>query len=193
MGIEGGDGSFGRYIESLKNQLFDRTITLTGHQLMDKAQTKYEELVETNKFTAGSKKEDAIVSLKAEIEALSTTIKSIKDGGGVTKNPKKGKDKKGKGKIEDWMLVPPKDGESHTKKISGDDKPWYWCPGNGAHKARWVRHKPEECKGKEDKPAEKEEKAPKSESTKEESGKKSVTWSNSMLATLRSKFDSDDE
>ena len=94
------------------------------------------------------------------------------------------------------MLVAPKEGESHTKKIAGDEKPWYWCPGNGAHKARWVRHKPEDCKGKDGKTDEGKEdgdkKSPKSESGKEESGKKKVAWTSGMLAALRRNVDESD-
>ena len=42
------------------------------------------------------------------------------------------------------MTVAPRSGESGMKMINGDPKRWYWCP---KHES-WVRHTPQDCKGK---------------------------------------------
>ena len=196
------EGSFGRFIERIKDDYSRGREDFTDMQLMAAAQTKYEELVEENQFKGGSKKEDAIVSLTAQLEALETRLQSIGENGSpidANGNPikKKKKKKKGDKAVEEWMSVPPKDGESHTKTIIGDDKPWYWCPGNGAHKARWVRHKPSECKGLKDASESEPKEAPKGilkDKSKKEEETKKVGWSSGMLAKIRGTLsDSDSE
>jgi hypothetical protein len=102
--------------------------------------------VEENQFKGGSKKEDAIISLTAQIKAMESKMEETgKKGTPAKPGPKK--KKKGKEKLDDWVWVPPKDGESKTKTLVGDEKPWYWCEGHGEHKPRWVCHLPKECEG----------------------------------------------
>jgi hypothetical protein len=71
------DTPFYRYIESLENKNNDGDIDLTTKGLMEKAETKYEELEEKNKFLSKGTKGlqesgDDIVALRAEIEELKT-------------------------------------------------------------------------------------------------------------------------
>ena len=43
------------------------------------------------------------------------------------------------------MFQAPDAGSPKSKTVN--DKTYYWCPGNGAHKPKWVRHEPSTCKG----------------------------------------------
>ena len=189
------DGSFHRFIERIKDDYSRGREDFTELELMAAAQTKYEELVEENKFKGGSKKEDAIVSLTAQIKAMESKLEEV-GRNGTRPNPKKDKKKEGgkkRGNLEDWVWVPPKEGESHEKTLAGEEKPWYWCPGHGEHKPRWVRHLPAECEGlkkKEKNEPKSEDKTPKSilkdKSAKDDPSKKGVGWSTGMLAKIRS-------
>lgn len=121
---------------------------------MASAQTKYEELVEENRFKTGPKKEDAIVSLTVQLKDMESKFENIAKNGTTPKkegdsgNPKKDKKcDRERFPVEPWMLVPPKNGESNMKTIVGDPKPWYWCTGHDYHEPRWVCHKLEKCKG----------------------------------------------
>lgn len=187
------DGSFARFIERIKDDYSRGREDFTDMELMAHAQTKYEELVEENQFKGGSKKEDAIVSLTAQIKAMESKLEEVgKNGTRSTPKKKKKKGeggKKGRGDIEDWKFVPPKDGEPHTKTMVGEEKPWYWCTGHGEHVPRWVRHLPAECEGlKKKNESDKSKDEPKSilkdKSAKEE-GSKKVGWSTGMLAKIR--------
>jgi hypothetical protein len=97
------DTPFYRYIESLENKNNDGDIDLTTKGLMEKAETKYEELKDKNKFLSKSIKGlqesgDDIVALRAEIEEIKTrgitrtsrrTGRSLPDW--VTKKPTNGR------------------------------------------------------------------------------------------------------
>jgi hypothetical protein len=65
---------FYRYIESLENKNNDGDIDLTTKLLMDKAETKYEELKDKNKFSTRStnflEKGDEIVAMQSQIAEL---------------------------------------------------------------------------------------------------------------------------
>jgi hypothetical protein len=68
-------GPFHRYIENLENRHNDGDITLSTKSLMDKAETKYEELKDKAKFNndigLGNKEgEGEIMAMKAEIAKL---------------------------------------------------------------------------------------------------------------------------
>ena len=83
--------------------------------------------------------------MEAQLKQLKNQKAKVAPKGDVKNNKPKGKDNKNKSKDRPaWMSSPPKAGESGKKMVDGDSKPWYWCP---KHEA-WVRHTPQECKGK---------------------------------------------
>ncbi|MGL5499611.1 MAG: hypothetical protein ACRDCK_00385, partial [Plesiomonas shigelloides] len=109
---------------------------MTASDLMYKVEEKYKELKE-RQLVQGPKKDDEIVTLKAELEA-------------IKKNTKRGGDSEASGtndnkqKMTKWMFVKPKDREARVKKVN--DKDYHWCDGkDNAHEPKWVRHHPSEC------------------------------------------------
>ena len=135
--VDDKNGKFARYIENLNNNYIDGTINLDDTVLMTKAEAKYEELVEDDQYEIANQKDDTIMALQTQVEALSTELttkkKSNEGGKGTAK------------KVPDWMNKAPKSGESKTK--SKDGKTYHWCDGYGVHKPRWVIHKVEKCRG----------------------------------------------
>ena len=123
-----------------------------GHvQLMLLALQKYKTLTEAGKWNAPTDAEAKIIALEAEV----TKLKAKNNGhtnkyNNKSKNSYKNTDNSGKdhGKSPgtkqppEWMTTKPKEGESHTKMVSG--KEYHWCNNHQA----WTRHKPSECKGK---------------------------------------------
>ena len=130
---EGTNSPLGRFIEFLENSYNAGTV-LTSADLMYKVEEKYKELKE-RQLVQGPKKDDEIVALKAELEAMKKTPKRAgNDSGNNDAKQKKTK----------WMFVRPKDGESKTKSVN--NKEYHWCDGkDDAHKPKWVRHHPRDC------------------------------------------------
>jgi len=191
MNIDDKDGKFARYIENLNNNYIDGTIALDDSLLMTKAEAKYEELVEDDQFEVKNAKDDTIVALQTQVQALSTEVSSFKKSksgnsdGGASKD---GKRKKG---VPTWMTKAPKDGEPKSKKVEGRN--YHWCEGYGSHEPRWVIHKVEKCRGYikrlnelggQDQDEEEEETPtpPRSESSRET--QRRVGWSTTMLAQV---------
>jgi hypothetical protein len=130
---EGTNSPLGRFIEFLENS-YNAGTALTSAELMYKVEEKYKELKE-RQLVQGPKKDDEIVALKAELEAMKKSPKRAgNDSGNSDAKQKKTK----------WMFVRPKDGEPKTKKVN--DKDYHWCDGkDDAHKPKWVRHHPSDC------------------------------------------------
>jgi hypothetical protein len=110
------DTPFYRYIEGLDNKNNDGDILLTTKMLMDKAEVKYEELLDKTKFeTKFAKglqdKGDDIVALKAELAAL-------KKGSNMRNGRRSGRS------LPDWITNRPTDG-TLTKEVNG--KMYNWC------------------------------------------------------------------
>jgi hypothetical protein len=191
--IDDKDGKFARYIENLNNNYIDGTIALDDTVLMTKAEAKYEELVEDDQFEIKNAKDDTIVALQTQIEALTTEMsnyKKPKSGGSDGGTAKDGKRRKG---VPTWMTKAPKDGEPKSKKVEGRN--YHWCEGYGAHEPRWVIHKVEKCRGyikrlnelggNQERDEDEEESTPtppRSESTRET--QRRVGWSTTMLAQV---------
>jgi hypothetical protein len=182
-----------RYIEHLENRHNDGDITLSTKSLMDKAETKYEELKDKVKFThndnsmgMGNKEsEGEIMALKAEIEKLKR-----RDLASGIRGPLRGNDQNHhRGRqtyhTNDWATTKPTDG-SLEKLVNG--KTYHWCEGNSGrhHPPKWVIHKPSECTN-----------LKKTSSTNRDYGNttqrsavNTPSWSTSMIAALQ---DSDEE
>jgi len=200
MSVDDKDGKFARYIENLNNNYIDGTINLDDTVLMTKAEAKYEELVEDDAFEIVNKKDDTIMALQTQVEALSTeltTKKKSNNGGGSS-------DGGAAKKVPDWMKKAPKSGEPKSK--TKDGKTYHWCDGYGTHKPRWVIHKVEKCRGYikrlrelgENASAnsgdddEEEPEAPTSESPSRETQRR-VGWSTTMLAQVQRSAGEDSE
>ena len=197
--VDDKEGKFARYIENLNNNYIDGTINLTDVVLMSKAEAKYEELCEDDAFEIANKKDDTIMALQTQVEALSTeltTKKKSKEGG---RSSEKGPSKK----VPDWMNKAPKSGEPKTK--TKDGKTYHWCDGYGTHKPRWVIHKVDKCRGyikrlqelgennaNSGDDDEEEPEAPSSESPTRETQRR-VGWSTTMLAQVQRSAGEDSE
>jgi hypothetical protein len=187
--VEDKGGKFTRYIENLNNNYIDGTFPLDDSLLMTKAEAKYEELVEDEQFEVKNAKDDTIIALQAQIEALTVQMSE-------TKKPKKttndGNGDRKKKSIAAWMTKPPKEGEPKTKTVDG--KTYHWCEGYDSHDPRWVIHQVEQCRGYKKKFGELGSQettgtttpasagVPKSESQKET---QRVKWSTTMMASLK--------
>jgi hypothetical protein len=163
------DTPFYRYIESLENKSNDGDINLTTKVLMDKAETKYEELKDKNKFNANhtpslQEKGDDIVALQAQIAEL-------KKLGNPRANRRSSRG------LPEWVTKKPTD-DKVTKEMNG--KTYHWCEGDSGknHSPKWVIHKPSECTHLKKTP----------QNTPDDRQKETTaapTWSTSMLATLQ--------
>jgi len=194
--VDDKNGKFARCIKNLNNDYINGTINLDDTVLMTKAEAKYEELVEDDQCEIVNQKDDTVMALQTQVEALSTeltTKKKPKEGG------KQADEKK---KVPTWMSKPPKNGESKTKNKDG--KTYHWCEGYGAHEPRWVIHKVEKCcgyvkclreLGGEDRNQGDEEEdsgTPNSKSPSRETSR-SVGWSTTVLAQVRRSADEDSD
>jgi len=197
--VDDKNGKFARHIENLNNNYIDGTINLDDSVLMTKAEAKCEEPVEDDQCKIANQKDDAIVALQTQVEALSTELTTKKKSNEGGRSSEKGTAKK----VPDWMNKAPKSGESKTK--TKDGKTCHWCDGYGVHKPRWVIHKVEKCRGyikrlqelwennanscgdDEDEPE-----APASESPSRETQRR-VGWLTAMLAQVQRSAGTDSE
>jgi len=199
MSVDDKEGKFARYIENLNNNYIDGTINLSDSVLMTKAEAKYEELCEDDAFEIVNKKDETIMALQTQVEALSTKLTTKKKSSDGGRSSEKGTAKK----VPDWMNKAPKSGESKTKNKDG--KTYHWCNGYGTHKPRWVIHKVEKCHGyikrlrelgennaNSGDDEEEEPEVPASESPTHETQRR-VGWSTTMLAQVQRSAGEDSE
>jgi hypothetical protein len=147
------------YIKNKADQYTDGTATFTHKEHILLATNKYNLLVQTGEWGAKSLTEEKIVAMQAELTALKGQFAlgpklraaADKDGakkddekkgdqGGKKKNKKNTANKRKEKENEKWQRVPPKDGESHKKKLK--DRTFYWCK----HHMCWGGHKEKKCK-----------------------------------------------
>ena len=151
------------YIKNKADQYTDRTATFTHEELILLATNKYNLLVQTGEWGAKTLKEEKIVAMQAELTALKGQFalgpklraaagnkdgdkkdpvnpKGDKHGPGKTKNKEGTANKRKQKEAKKWQRVPPKEGESHEKKVK--DRTFYW----GKHYMSWGGHKDKECK-----------------------------------------------
>jgi len=130
MSVDDKEAKFARYIKNLNNNYINGTINSSDTVLMTTVEAKYKELCEDDQFEIVNKKDDTIMALQMQVEALATelvTKKKSNDGG---RSSDKGTTKK----VPDWINKAPKSGESKTK--TKDGKTYHWCNGYGTHKPR---------------------------------------------------------
>jgi hypothetical protein len=127
----------GQFIKFLENS-YNSGTNIMASNLMFEVEEKYKELKE-RQLVQGSKKDDEIIPLKAELEAITKAPK---------RNNSDARNKTTKQKKTKWMFVKPKDGEPKSKKIGDID--YHWCNGkDDAHKPKWVCHHPRDCRRRE--------------------------------------------
>ena len=143
-------------------------------------------MCDITKMQSSKKDDENFVTLQTELEALKMELTSLKGGGGG------GNSEKGSGggcnckSIPKWVYDAPKYGEKKEKVVSG--KTYYYCKGHGAHKPRWVVHKPSECHGLKDK----DDSDDKAKDSKDKP-KKKVGWAMMALMVTIDESDSDQE
>jgi hypothetical protein len=113
---------------------------ITAEALMDKADKKYAELRDLGTWGKRSAKDDQIVALLSQVDALK------KQGGGNAgkgegKKPTAGNKKKG----PQWKFDR---SASSTNELTKNGKTYKWCTGPGHNKTpMWVVHEPGQCTG----------------------------------------------
>jgi hypothetical protein len=138
--------NFKSYIKRKQYAYTDGTLALMHKELIMLATNKFNLLKHEETWGAKSPDKDKIVAMQAELTALrgqfqlAPNLKKVagakdgdkaggkKEGGGNNKkqkNKKKNTNKKEQKRDENWKKTPPKEGESHKKKIKG--RTWRWC------------------------------------------------------------------
>ena len=135
------DQKFVDYIEQKESDYEDGT-NFTADQLMTLAQNKYQTKLENGTWNAPTEADEKIIALEAEIKKLQKNKKKGKDDKGKDGKKKDGEKKSGPKEKPAWTKVAPKEGEAKAKTVDG--KEFFWCQNHQA----WVRHKPEDCRGK---------------------------------------------
>jgi hypothetical protein len=138
------DGNeFTRNIESIKACYTSGEVNYNNITFMDAMEVKYKDFVEECKAEGKvpTHPSDKVIALKTKIDQLTQLIQKGKSKAGSDDSGKK----KPKNKGKEWMTKPPASGKPKTKTMN--NKKYHWCKGNGAHKPKWVIHKPKDCKG----------------------------------------------
>ena len=129
------DEKFQAYIMTKKNSWEDGTTDVDVLKLMSQAENHYKMRVEGGTWKAITKKDERIVALEAQVEALTTKTSSSNTNNDSSKlSPEQRAVKYA------WKKISPRDGQTQ-KTFEG--RVYYWCT---KHKA-WTMHKDEDCEG----------------------------------------------
>jgi len=143
------DVNFQRWLANKKDRWVMKEIDWRedGSDLMDEAESFYLNLKNSRAWGSKSNRE-SVYALQAtsetnpdpspEVEAINALTNEIKAFAAQLSEKQKREEK------YKWKLVPPKDGESTTKRvlIDGERKKYHWC----VHHKAWTLHSPSECK-----------------------------------------------
>jgi hypothetical protein len=154
------DKKFVDYIEKQKDK-YDEGEDLSTKRLMQVALIKYKDRKRADLWQAPSIKEEQILALTAQIDAM----KKAKISTAKTKksDSKKANDAKKKTRADTyaekyaWKIVPPAEGEPKTKEVN--KKNYHFCPHHNNGAGAWVIHHPSACDRRDDKKGEPKEKA----------------------------------
>ena len=124
------DKAFMTYIAKKAEDFDDDTGDITQQRLMALAPNKYKVMTECGIWNAPTEAETKIIALEAKIQKLSSAANKSSNPKKKTAADKSKKDKgKGfvmvKGPKPDWMLVPPKEGDTQSKTVN--NKQYWWC------------------------------------------------------------------
>ncbi len=152
--------NFRSYIKSKQDAYTDGTLTLTHEELIMFTTNKFNLLKQEGMWGAKSPDEDKIMAMQAELTTLKGQFQlapNLKKATGAKDDDKTGDKKQGgdnnkkkknkknyaykreQKKDEDWKKTPPKEGETHEKKVKG--RTWHWCK----HHMVWGNHKEADC------------------------------------------------
>lgn len=146
------DKQFVSYIERKEEKHEDNSDSINEDKLMQDAENYYKTRVRDETWNRPDDHDQAILSLRAEIQQLKNSKKPEKKrdkraDGNKGKGPKKTRNKD----VPTWKTTPPDAiNKLKAKYIEGDQKAWYWCE----KLQKYCRHHPDEC-GNQDKKNEK--------------------------------------
>lgn len=143
------DKEFARYIRGVIDRHNDGTEVINSEQLTGRAKAKYDELVEARTWMTDDATDRQLVAMAAQLEQIKNSNEILKKK--FQPKPQKPKDNKSGSNKPDsnkkkdnskwaWKAVPPKTGESLSKKVNG--KTYHWC----THHKKWCIHKSSECR-----------------------------------------------
>ena len=136
------DKDFKEYIKRKESDYEENNEQLEPQRLMSFAENRFKIRKLRGVWNAPSPEDEKIIALEAKLKQIEGH-KSGKGGNqSETRSDANRNRNKQRFKVEDWMLVKPKPGESHDKMVEGKD--WHWCPKH----ERWTRHKASMCHGK---------------------------------------------
>ena len=138
------DKSFVAYIDK-KLELYEEGTHISPNQLMLWARQKYDLLRDKGVWNAPTPEEEKILALTAQVNKMSEKLKA-----GRVK-----KDQRPQGSTESVRKMKPKpewfedEPSDPSKPITWNNKKWHWCGAKTGGKCEsYVRHKPEQCRGK---------------------------------------------
>ena len=134
---------FVQYIRHLETVADETNVALDFEDLMTKAETRYDKLIQNKTWGQKAARDEQILALQAQIKHLEKGRKSGGSGNGNShgKGPRNDRTRR----YPDWQYEKPKDGVKHIqKKIKGKMVDYWWCD----VLQMWARHKPEDCKAK---------------------------------------------
>ena len=138
------DRAFVSYIDK-KLELYEEGTNITPNQLMLWARQKYDLLKDKGVWNAPTPEEEKIIALTAQVNKMSEKLKARgpKRESNQLKSRSTSKELKPK---PEWFDREPDD---PTKPIEWNGKKWHWCGSKTGGKCEsFVRHKPEECRGR---------------------------------------------
>ncbi len=144
QGCEGEETASFRFVEYLEND-YNNGALLTSVDLMYKAEEKYKEIKERQRYTTGKDKPSDLVALQTKVEALTQRLKGKKTPGGSDKKKEKERPPQTDTTQEQWMFKRPGSGEPTTKTMN--EKEFNGCDGNGPQKPTGVRYLPSAIRG----------------------------------------------
>ena len=122
----------------------DEDKDINYQELMVKAETVYDTLVQKKKWGKKDPRDEQILALQAQVNALSKKKKSNKTNNG-SNSSSNNNDSQKRRRYPEWRYDKPKNNKTHIKKeINGKQVDFWWCE----VLQMWARHKPEECKAK---------------------------------------------
>ena len=135
---------FVHVIRHTKAVAADEDKDINSQELMVKAETVYDTLVQKKKWGKKDPRDEQILALQAQVNALSKKKKSNKTNNG-SNSSSNNNDSQKRRCYPEWRYDKPKNNKTHIKKeINGKQVDFWWCE----VLQMWARHKPEECKAK---------------------------------------------
>jgi hypothetical protein len=118
------DDEFISYIKTLRHQHEDRRSICTSDSLMTLAENKYKLQLQTNEWGKQAPNHSELVALVAQLKKTSTNrANSVRKS---KQERSSNESNKNSTQLPEWKLLPPKEGEKHTKQRNS--RTYHWCP-----------------------------------------------------------------